>query len=118
MALRVYFPEPETPDPRWGRYGDPGDSMDWLLRSTRPVAVRIREFLNRSLNELPIAAADNLAARLRNDRPFNRPMFELFVGRFLQVLGAKVQHEPTGEGGSHADWRATFLDGSVVVEAT
>jgi hypothetical protein len=41
------------------------------------------------------------------------------VGRFLQVLGARVDHEPVGLGGANVDWRATFPGGEVIyVEAT
>jgi hypothetical protein len=116
---RVHFPEPEVPDLRWARYGDTDSQSDWLDRSTLPRAVRIREFLNRSLDALPNKAADNLAHRFRFDPPFGRVFFELVVGRFLQVLGATVEHEPVGRGGKKLDWRATFDDGStVLVEAT
>lgn len=115
---RVHFPEPEVPDLRWARYGDTDRHSDWLDRSTLPRAVRIREFLNRSLDALPDEAADNLSHRFRHDPPFGRVFFELVAGRFLQVLGATVEHEPVGRGGKKVDWRATFDDGStVLVEA-
>lgn len=115
----MHFPEPLVPDLRWARYGDTNRQSDWLDRSTLPRAVRIREFLNRALDALPDVAADNLAHRFRFDPPFGRVFFELVVGRFLQVLGATVEHEPVGVGGKRVDWRATFNDGStVLVEAT
>ena len=115
----MHFPEPEVPDLRWARYGDTDRQLDWLVRSTLPRASRIREFLNRALDALPDDAADNLAHRLRYDPPFGRVFFELVVGRFLQVLGATVEHEPVGRRGKRVDWRATFDDGStVLVEAT
>ena len=107
----MHFPEPQVPDLRWARHGDTDRQSDWLDRSTLPRAVRIREFLNRSLDALPVEAADNLAHRFRFDPPFGRVFFELVVGRFLQ--------EPVGRGGKRVDWRATFGDGSaVLVEAT
>lgn len=115
----VYFPEPAIPDRAWGRYGEAARQVDWLHRSTLTQAIRIREFLNRSLGALPVDAAANLAHRLRHDPPFGRVFFELVVGRFLQVLGADVEHQPTGLGGVNVDWRATFRSGeTVLVEAT
>ena len=79
----------------------------WLNRSTLPEAKQIRAFLNRSLKALPSAAAGDLCHRLRHAPPFEAALFELIVGRFLQVLGAELQHEPTGLDGSKLDWRAT-----------
>jgi len=117
-ARPIYFPEPTVPDLNWGRYQDSGRELDWLDRSTLTQAIRIREFLNRSLGELPVDAGANLAHRLRHDPPFNRVFFEMIVGRFLQVLGATVEHQPVGVGGVNVDWRATFPGGVVYVEAT
>ena len=118
---RVYFPEPEVPNTDWGprwhtsRY----QQTEWLDRSTLPRAVNIRAFLNQSLVELGPKAAQNLAHRFRRDPPFNRVWFEMVVGRFLQVLGAAVEHEPAGVGGKSVDWKATFPSGQAVfVEAT
>jgi hypothetical protein len=115
----LYFPEPDEPSPSWGRYADGDAQVAWLARSSQPRAARIRAFLNASLSALPVDAADNLAHRLRRDPPFQSVFFELIVGRFLQVLGATVEHQPAGVGGSNVDWRATFADGStILVEAT
>jgi hypothetical protein len=113
-----FFPEPESADttaPGWGAI----DMSAWLGSSTMPAADRAREFLNRSLEALPPDAAANLCRRLRGEPPFGRVFFELLVGRFLQVLGAKVDHQPAGLDGKNVDWRATFPTGQVVyVEAT
>jgi hypothetical protein len=114
----IYFPEPAVPDLTWGRYQDSGRELHWLDRSTLTQAIRIREFLNRSLRALGPIAGSNLAHRFRHDPPFNRVFFEMVVGRFLQVLGATVDHQPVGVGGVNVDWRATFPDGVVYVEAT
>jgi hypothetical protein len=112
------FPEPPIPDATargWGAIGMAG----WLGASTLPAAQRVREFLNRSLDALPANAAENLCHRLGGDPPFERVFFELLVGRFLQILGAAVRHQPAGVGGVNLDWRATFPDGQVAfVEAT
>src|SRR6266511_1128825 len=114
----IYFPEPDVPDLTWGRYQDSGRQLDWLARSTLKQAIRIREFLNRSLGELGPVAGAGLAHRFRHDPPFGRVFFEMIVGRFLQVLGATVEHQPHGLGGVNVDWRATFRDGPIYVEAT
>jgi len=112
------FPEPEILDFAGGRWGGP-DTVALLATSTLPVVRRAREFLNRSLDALPPDAAANLCRRLHDDPPFERVRFELLVGRFLQVLGAEVSHQPAGVGGLNVDWRATFPGGQVVyVEAT
>jgi hypothetical protein len=116
-----FFPEPLEPDlARTGTYAEWDRSVvDWLDRSALPRARRVREFLNRSLGALPAEAGAALAHRLRHDPPFERVFFELVVGRFLQVLGAEVTHQPTGLGGQNVDWRATFPDGrAIYVEAT
>jgi len=114
----LFFPEPESPDttaPGWGAIDMPA----WLGCSTLPAAHRAREFLNRSLDALPPDAAANLCRRLHGEPPFGRVFFELLVGRFLQVLGAEVAHQPAGLDGKNVDWRATFPSGQVVyVEAT
>jgi len=45
--------------------------------------------------------------------------FELVVGRFLQVLGAReLRYEVKGSEGPSVDWTAAFEDGEVAVEAT
>ena len=41
-------------------------------------------------------------------------VFEIIVGRYLQVLGADVEPEPRGKNGTHIDYQATFSDGVVV----
>ena len=90
------------------RHRDSGRQLDWLERSTLTQAVRIREFLNRSLGALPAVAGANLARRFRHDPPFGCVFFEMIVGRFLQVLGAAVEHQPVGAGGISVDWRRHF----------
>jgi hypothetical protein len=112
------FPEPEIPNTA-PRGWSPIETARLLASSTLPDARSVREFLNRSLDALPPDAATNLCHRLHADPPFERVFFEMLVGRFLQVLGAEVVHEPVGLGGLSIDWRATFPDGRVVyVEAT
>lgn len=116
---RRCFAEPEVPNVAPGRYSSSLDQIGWLDQSSVPRARKTRTFLNRSLSALPAVAAGRLCNRLRNDPPFGRVYFEVLVGRFLQVLGAEVEHEPTGVGGMGVDWRARFPSGAVAfVEAT
>lgn len=95
----AFFPEPGVPDLEWGRYGDSESTTDWLDRSTLPTAHGIREFLNRSLLALgPVAGAK--LAHLPARSSFRWVLFEMIVGRFLQILGATVGHQPLGVGGA------------------
>jgi hypothetical protein len=88
--------------------------VDYLSRSTTSYAQALREFLNRSLLYFPRGHANSLAKRLKHD--WQAHFFEIVVGRYLQVLGAKVQPEPKGTNGKRIDFRATFPDGVVSVE--
>ena len=88
----THFPEPAQPNldqpRRWS--SEPGDVAKWLEGSTLPRAAKMREFLNRSLDELGPVAGANLALRFRRDPPFGRVFFEMMVGRFLQVAYPSV----------------------------
>jgi hypothetical protein len=53
-----------------------------------------------------------LARKLTWD--FQSYLFEIIVGRYLQVLGADVLPEPLGKNGTRIDYRATFPDGVTV----
>jgi hypothetical protein len=108
------FPEPTGPAAggRWTR-----DIRASLLGSTTLRAQVARAFLNRQLEALPPEIAAALCHRIRVD-PFDQAYFELVVGRFLQLLGATLDYEPVGANGRKVDFRATFPDGSVYVEAT
>jgi len=108
------FPEPTGPAAggRWTR-----DIRASLLGSTTLRAQVARAFLNRQLEALPPDIAAALCHRIRVD-PFDQAYFELVVGRFLQLLGATLDYEPVGANGRKVDFRATFPDGSVYVEAT
>jgi hypothetical protein len=108
----LYFPEPNVEGASWADGGE--NAHDWLLRSTLPRGAAIREFLNRSLSQFPPEAAASLAKRLRND--WQAHWFEIVVGRYLQVLGARVDYQPRGTNGTEIDFRATFPDGGVSIE--
>ena len=109
----MYFPEPTIPDDSFSRCQE--STYAWLTRSTNDGAVALREFLNRSLNHFPHRVAKSLAKRLEYD--WQAHLFEIQVGRYLQVLGArKLEYEPEGTNGKKVDYRVTFDDGVVSIE--
>jgi hypothetical protein len=105
-----YFPEPTTADESTGSWDE--TAVEWLGRSTAPNAKGIRRFLNHNLAHFPQERAQNLVQKLTWD--FHSYLFEIIVGRYLQVLDADVEPEPPGINGTHIDYRATFPDGDVV----
>lgn len=109
----VYFPEPTTPDETIGRCRE--STFEWLARSSHPRAAALREYLNRSLNHFPHKVAKSLAKRLQYD--WRAHLFEVQVGRYLQVLGADpLMYEAVGTNGKRVDFLATFPDGAVSIE--
>ncbi len=110
-----YFPEPRVRDNTWG--DDDERPIDWLQRSTLPRAKSIRDALNENLNHFEPQHAESLAKKLLGN--WKAYHFELVVGRWLQELGARVEHEPPGVGTmKRIDYRATFArEGAVSVEA-
>jgi hypothetical protein len=111
--MTEFFPEPTAPDETWGTLGE--QPVEWLMRSTLPRAVSIRRALNDNLNRFPQAHARSLARKLRT--AFQSHYFELIVGRYLQEMGAGVEPSPLGSNGTRIDYRATFPDGVLSVEA-
>jgi hypothetical protein len=109
----VYFPEPDVRDDTWGK--EEGQPVEWLQRSTLPRAKSIRAALNENLNQFEPKHAASLAKKLRAD--WKSHFFELLVGRCLQEMGARVEHEPPGTTSKRIDFRATFADAAVSVEA-
>lgn len=116
MEVPVCFPEPAVPDER------PGLRLEtraaFLARSTWDRAAQTRAFYNDALAALPLACSQRLCQRLANPaEDTESPTFELIVGRFLQLRGAKeLECEPEG-GRRRVDWRATFPDGLLYTEA-
>jgi hypothetical protein len=112
------FPEPTAPDPTPARRLEPMAS--WLGRSTWSRAREVRRFYHENLAALPADASAALCRRLQSAR-YDDATFELIVGRFLQLRGAtELTWEPEGTGGPNGrrvDWRATFPDGVLYVEA-
>jgi hypothetical protein len=113
VDAQVYFPEPAVPDRTVGHCHE--STFEWLARSSHPRAVALREYLNRSLNYFPHRVAKSLAKRLEHD--WRAHIFEVQVGRYLQVLGADpLEYEHQGTNGKRVDYRATFPDGVVSIE--
>ena len=106
----VYFPEPPSPDRSFLGWDE--TAVEWLRRSTTPQAKAVREFLNRTLANFPPKHATSLAKRLNQD--WQSHLFEIVVGRYLQVLGAYVEPEPLGSNGTRVDFRATFPGDQVI----
>lgn len=116
MHARRWFPEPEVPDDSaMGRLESLGS---YLARSTAPRAAEVRTYYNAALEAIPAGCAESLRRRIARSTTI-APRFELHVGRFLQVRGAtELECEPELAGGRRVDWRATFPDGILHVEAT
>jgi hypothetical protein len=102
-----YFPEPTIPDESWSVWDE--TMVEWLTRSSHPRARAVREFINRSLSCFPPKYANSLSKKLLGD--FQSHLFEVIVGRYLQVLGADIEPEPLGTNDTRIDFRATFSDG-------
>ena len=114
--MSKWFPEPGTRDDTYARTDE--ETLSWLKRSTLPLAVDYRDFLNRNLSMLPKNCQEDIYNHLRNERHFQDGLFELIVGRTLQEMGASIDCEPEGlPSGKRPDFVATFPDGTVYVEA-
>jgi hypothetical protein len=109
-----FFPEPVEPDPRPGLRGE--STWAFLRRSTWRRATEIRAFYNEALAALPVDSRRPILDALRSGRT-ESALLEIIVGRFLQLRGAvNLDHEPERQG-RRVDWRATFPDGVLHVEA-
>lgn len=110
------FPEPTTADPRPGLRREA--LAQFLARSTWSRAVETRAFYNAALTALPERCGEGLCRRLASTTDDTEAAtFELIVGRFLQLRGAEeLECEPEAPG-RRVDWRATFPDGVLHVEA-
>jgi hypothetical protein len=87
-----------------------------MHRSTWTRAAEIRAFYNNALAALPPESHKPIIRALAAGRT-ESALFEIVVGRFLQLRGAlRIAHEPESRG-RHVDWRATFPDGVIHVEA-
>jgi len=90
--MAKWFPEPSTRDDTYARSCE--ETLYWLKRSTLPLAVDYRDFLNRNLSMLPKSCREGIYNHLRNERHYQDGFFELIVGRTLQEMGASIECEP------------------------
>jgi hypothetical protein len=110
-----WLTEPTDADPTWA---EPDEGYtDWLARSTLWRAQATREFLRYNLSELPAAWRRNLCRDL--ETRWETAFFELIVARTLQALGCRdpVVEQPS-EDGKAPDFKASFAEGPIIVEAT
>lgn len=114
-AAGCFFPEPEIDDQSIRR-GE--DMLAFLGRSTLHHAVELRRFTNANLRLLPPDVSHALCKALHGEY-FRPSLFELVVARTLQVVGAReLSYEAEAQTGSRPDLRATFEDGTLIVDAT
>lgn len=111
--LPIWFPEPLNDDPTYARRGE--STIDWLRRSTVARARDSRRFMNENVNALPAVWRPILVRDL--ETRWKSAFFELIVARTLQVLGASLVIEPESLSTTRIDFRATFPEGTVNVEA-
>jgi hypothetical protein len=115
-VVEEWFPRPEKPDPTYARLDEA--TLSWLRRSTLPLADECRGFLNRNLSALPEGCREGIFKHLRHEQHYRDGFFELVVARTLQELGADIECEPENpRDRTKVDFVATFLDGTVYVEA-
>jgi hypothetical protein len=101
-------------DPRPGLRGE--TTWQFLHRSTWERATETRAFYNESLAVLPASSRQPILRALAAGRT-ESALLEMLVGRFLQLRGAlELEHE-AGDQRRKVDWKATFWDGSLHVEA-
>jgi hypothetical protein len=111
-----WFPEPSIQDDGWALERE--STADWLSRSTLNRAKEMRRFLNFNISQLPLSWQPILYRDFQR-RDWDTVLFELFVGRTLQLLGASITvQDPIEATGKRPDFTTEFLDGSVTVEAT
>lgn len=110
---KTFFPEPEEPNIAWATRDEP--LVDWLGRSTRPLAVNIRQFFNHNLRSLPIDYQvkfhRNLCTR------WESAFFELVVARMIQLLGGEFTLEVENIAGCCPDFTARLAGENYVIEA-
>lgn len=84
---------------------------DYLDRSTRKEAEKVREFLNKWISHFPKDEAKELISRItsRDRRAFESATFEIILFAIVSNLGGTLQIHPELENGSdkHPDFLVT-----------
>jgi len=91
--------------------------IDFLKKPTLREARTLRQFLNYNLERLPQEACAHFVRELER-KDWDSTFFELITARTLQLLGAAINVEEELCTGKRPDFRATFEDGEILVEAT
>ena len=113
---KVFFQEPIHPDPTYASRTE--GRLKWLSRSTHPLAVDMRRFLNFNLNCLDKNFANEIHGRLLADgQHWRSAFFEMVVARTLQSLDGALTYAPQA-GNSHPDFGVCIGGQNLVVEAT
>jgi len=110
----IWLKEPSETDNSWANNRE--HTLDWLSRSTLPRAKQMRDFLNHNLNESPPEFAQKLKHDLRNR--WKSAFFELIIGRRLQEVGYKFEHEKPLSNGKKPDFLVKTSLGKIIIEAT
>jgi len=113
VPTALWLPEPQKLDSTYRRRGE--HLLDWLSRSTLPLARECRRFLNENLAALP--QSSQMTMRTALAKRWHSAFFELIVARLLQELGASIVFEPANAGNKHPDFLAEFKGCNVTVEA-
>lgn len=112
-GIQVWFPEPVGDDLTAASRDE--HTLEWLARCNNWKAKECRRFLNESLSSVPSAASESFMKSARSR--WKSAYFELVVCRTLQELGATIEIEQANDEGKQPDFRASFDDCSVIVEA-
>jgi hypothetical protein len=91
----MLFLDAERTDQDYKRYSE--SDYEYLDRSARPVAARVRDFLNHWCERYPESHRASLIARMRStdSREFSSAFFELCLYALLDGLGFKMDVHPT-----------------------
>lgn len=113
---RIWFPEPDVDDDSFARKDE--GWFKWVSRATSDKGKACRAFLNTQISKIPA----NWQAKLYHDlrsREWDTVLFELIVGRTMQILGASIEVEiPVAGTNKRPDFLARFPDGIITIEAT
>ena len=111
MVNRICFPEPVAVDDTWATYRE--STVDWLQRSTRPRAQKVRRFLNENIARLPETVQASFFHAIRSR--WHSGLSELVVARTIQLLGGVFCVEESNSEGRRPDFKATFGKQDVVI---
>lgn len=89
--------------------------FEYLDRSARKEAARIREFLNRWIAAFPEAEANEIISRITSGdkKGFDSAIFEIVLFAIIRCLGGEIEVHPELENGSnrHPDFLVRMPDG-------